>query len=509
MLALPSTSPEGPLRPSNGSDSRRAICRYATPYELKVKSATMTLMQNVRKAHFIGIGGVGMSAVAKLLKDAGVEVTGSDEAVYLPVSEFLAKEGFTVRTPYAAANIPADADLIVIGKNAKLIPETNPEVAAALASGVRVASFPEVLAELVRGKKVLLVAGSYGKSTCAAPLAHCLGRAGLEPSYFIGASPITPESPAKFGSGEYFVIEGDEYPSSNTDPRSKFLHFKPLHALITPLAHDHFNVFPTPESYLKPFADLVPLVSKGLVVATSGALSGEFLKHLARPVVMYGEGGEYTATDIRWGERTRFTLIRKGQTLCELETSLLGEHNIENIVGVAALAFSQKLLSAEELARGVASFKGVRRRMDRRSEGTSIPIYEGFGSSKEKLQNAIAAMKRHFPERRLVVVFEPHTFSWRQSKALPWYDDAFAGAAEVVVYCPPEDGKTTELTTEEIVKRISASGVEAYGFTDTQALLKEFGAALAKNEAVLLSSSGAMGGLIEEIPKLAEEKFPA
>src|SRR3989344_7188360 len=113
-------------------------------------------MLNVKKAHFIGIGGVGMSAVASLLKDVGVEVSGSDEAVSPPVSDFLATRGFAVRTSYAADNIPADADLIVIGKNAKLVPETNPEVAAALSSGKRIASFPEVLTELAENKKVIL-----------------------------------------------------------------------------------------------------------------------------------------------------------------------------------------------------------------------------------------------------------------------------------------------------------------------------------------------------------------
>ncbi len=469
----------------------------------------MSGMQGVRKAHFIGLGGVGMSAVAKLLKDAGAEVSGSDEAIYPPVSSFLTKESFAVRMPYAAKNIPADADLIVIGKNAKLVAETNEEVAAALASGTRVASFPEVLAELAENKKVILVVGSYGKSTCAALLAHCLERAGLEPSYFIGASPLTPESPAQFGTGDYFIIEGDEYPSSNTDPRAKFLHFKPVHALVTPLAHDHFNVFPTPERYLKPFAELVPRVSDGLVMATSGALSGAFLKDLSRPAVTYGPQGEYAATDIAWGERTRFALARGGKALCELETSLLGEHNIENIVGVAALLLSQNILPVEEVVAGVASFRGLRRRLDRKSERTSIPIFEGFGSSYEKMRSALTAMTRHFPERRLVVVFEPHTIGWRSRAALPQYDDAFKGAAEVVVYYPPQDGKTTELTLEEIIGRISGGGVEAYGFTDAEALSKEFSEALASNEVVLISSSGAMGGLIEEIPKLAERKFPA
>ena len=180
-----------------------------------------------KKVHFIGIGGVGMSATAKLLRDTGVIITGSDEEVYPPISTLLDAEAISYNTPYRAANIPADADLIVIGKNAKLVPESNEEVAAALVSGKKVVSFPEVLAELSNDTQTVVVAGSYGKSTMTALLAHCLEDAKLEPSYFIGAVPISPNVNAKKGVGNIFIIEGDEYPSSNTDPRSKFLHYHP------------------------------------------------------------------------------------------------------------------------------------------------------------------------------------------------------------------------------------------------------------------------------------------
>lgn len=460
-----------------------------------------------RKAHFIGIGGVGMSATAKLLKDAGVEVSGSDEAVYPPISTFLEKHGLDYQTPYRASNLPDDADLVVIGKNAKLVPEHNEEVAAALASGKEILSFPDVLARMSAGKENVVVAGSYGKSTSTALLAHVLESAKLEPSYFIGALPVEGAN-AKAGSGNLFVLEGDEYPSSNTDPRSKFLLLQPKHLLITPLAHDHFNVFPTPESYLKPFFELVKLAPQKIVVCTEGALSGELLQKLNTPITYGLHQGEYTAADIVWGETTSFSLMHNGQKIMTLRTALLGEHNIQNIVGVAAFVLSHDLMPPELLAEGVASFKGVQRRLDRKSEQTAIPIFEGFGSSYEKLASAIAAMKQHFPLRRLLVVFEPHTFSWRNKESLKWYDTAFAGAAGVYIFEPPQDGKEAQLSLDEMAAQVARSGIRTKGAHTPDELLAALEADLQQNDCILLSSSGAMGGLIKEVPALCERLFP-
>lgn len=463
-----------------------------------------------KKAHFIGIGGVGMSATAKLLQESGIEITGSDEEVYPPISTFLEQSKLSYKTPYLAENIPADADLIVIGKNAKLIAETNAEVAAAFQSGKTILSFPEVLAALSKEKETIVVAGSYGKSTSAALLSHCLLSAAKDPSYFIGAIPVAMQN-AHIGSGGLFVLEGDEYPASNTDPRAKFLLMHPTHALITPLAHDHINVFPTPADYLAPFKELSSLLPQAgtLVICTEGALSKEFIADLGRPAITYGlTHGEYQARDIVWGEKTTFTITKDGKDIVTVETTQLGTHNIQNIVGVAAFVFSKGLVTPEQFVSAVSSFKGLIRRLDKKSEETSIPIYEGFGSSYEKAQSAIAAMKLHFPSKRLRMVFEPNTISWRARARLSQYDDVFLGAAKVYIFNPPHDGKETELSLEEIVSRVSTAGIEAVGCNTAEEVLNLLEADMTAEDCILLSSSGAMGGLVESIPRLAEKKFP-
>lgn len=476
-----------------------------------------------RKIHFIGIAGAGMSATAKLLRDSGAIISGSDENVYPPVSDFLHAQGIPYRTPYAAENIPPDVDHFVIGKNAKLVPETNAEVAAAHASGLRIASFPELLSEFSHDKKNLVVAGSYGKSTSAALLAHCLETAAvhmgthLDPSFFIGAVPLTPPVSARKGQGNLFVLEGDEYPSSNTDSRAKFLHYRPAHLLITPLAHDHLNVFPTPEDYLRPFQELMtlPPADAAIIVCDDrkkDSLSPAFLTGISRPVITYGlDEGDYHAADVRYDETTRFGLVHGNSLLARVEATQLGAHNVENIIGVAALLCSMKLLPPQRIADAVASFRGVRRRLDRKSDKTSIPIYEGFGSSYDKARSAIAAMRLHFPQRRLIVVFEPHTFSWRNRAGLHWYDDVFDGVAKTYIFEPATQGAAThdQASQAEIVDRVRSSGCDAEPISDPTVAVRSIGNFLSPNDAILLLSSGDLGGLIDLIPAMAEGAFPS
>jgi UDP-N-acetylmuramate: L-alanyl-gamma-D-glutamyl-meso-diaminopimelate ligase len=472
-----------------------------------------------RKAHFIGIAGAGMSAVAKLLMDMGDAVSGSDDGAYPPVTDFLAREGIPYATSYSARNMPADVDFFVIGKNAKLLPAINEEVAAAYDSGKPIYSFPEVLAQISQGKVPIVVAGSYGKSTSAALLVHCLqnlpadasGRG--DPSFFIGAIPVTPPTSAKIGTGKFFVLEGDEYPSSNTDSRSKFLHYRPQHILITPLAHDHINVFPTPTDYIRPFLELMEMFPGDgtLVVCTEGPLSQDFLDGVARPVVTYGlQNGDFQAKNLVVGERTRFALVHDDRDIADMETTQLGMHNIQNMVGVAALLLSQQIASPTEISACMSGFRGVRRRLDNKSHKTTVQIFEGFGSSYDKARSAIAAMKLHFADRRLIVVFEPHTFSWRNRSAVSWYDDAFAGSGKVLIFPPAEQGAGThaQLSHEEIVERVRSTGLDVEAIADVRSAERIIERTLQPSDAILFLTSGNLGGLIETIPRIAELKYP-
>ncbi len=467
------------------------------------------------KAHFIGIAGKGMSATALLLREAGWDISGSDEGFYPPVSTYLEHAHILFSHGYKKENIPADADIIVIGKNAKLVPETNEEVQAAFESGKSVKSFPDVLEELTKETDNIVVAGSYGKSTSTALLAWCLKEAGKDPSYFIGEVTRGFDAHAHRGQGTMFVLEGDEYPSSNWDAQSKFLHYNAQSILLTSATHDHVNIYPTHADYLAPFTQLIAsLPADGLLVANGGE---QYARALADAytgkIVLYSlrDASTWHAANISYGATTTFDLMKAEEKIISLSTTLLGEHNIENIVGISALLLEKGALTREELAHGVASFQGVKRRMELLSPRSSVPVYEGFGSSYEKAKSAIAAMKKHFPERRLVVVFEPHTFSWRNRAALEWYDHVFQGADRVYIYEPASQGKDTheQLSQEEIVARVNASGIDAEAITSPAEALAHLEGELQGTDAVLLLTSGGFDGLLASIPALAEKQFPA
>lgn len=469
---------------------------------------------NISKAHFIGIAGKGMSATALLLRQMGVRITGSDEGFYPPVSDYLKKERIPFAAGYRKENIPADADIIVIGKNAKLQADSNEEVRAAMDSGKRVRSFADVLHDMTRGADTIVAAGSYGKSTCTALLAWCLKAANKDPSYFIGEITNGFDTHAHRGRGPTFVLEGDEYPSSNWDNSSKFLHYNARNVLLTSATHDHINVFPTHADYLAPFRALLgSLPADGLLVACSGEPHARALAADAScPTIFYAldDTAHWHAAGIARGAETSFDLMRGSQTIVRLSTRMLGNHNIENIVGAGAMLLEKELLTPSELKDGIAGFQGVKRRMELLSPASLVPVYEGFGSSYEKARSAIAAVKLHFPDRRLIIVFEPHTFTWRNRAAIAAYDDVFAGASKIYIFEPAAQGAAThaQLTQDDIVARTRAADFDAEAIVDPQEALQRLGGILRADDVVLLLTSGELGGLIRTIPQLAETTYP-
>jgi UDP-N-acetylmuramate: L-alanyl-gamma-D-glutamyl-meso-diaminopimelate ligase len=463
------------------------------------------------RIHFTGLAGAGMSAVALMMRDAGHEVSGSDQDVFPPMSTYVEGLGFPFHRSFDAANLPDSLDVLVLGASAKLGGESNVEVAEARGRGVRVTTFPELVGQATAGRRNTVVAGSFGKSTCTALMAHALREAGHDCGWMIGA--ISPSLPATghWGSAPEVVLEGDEYIVAPDDHRSKFVLYHPRDVLLTSLIHDHVNVFPTFEDYEAPFRELLRLIPiDGLLVAREHPAIRAIAGEASTRIVWYDTApcdGWYSE-EVVFGETTRFVLVGPGGRRLTLSTSLLGEHNIENIIGVAAYLLERELVGEAALARAVASFGGIRRRLDRLTTLSRVPVIEGFGSSYEKARSAIEALLLHYPHKPLTVVFEPHTFSWRSRDAIAWYDTVFAGAARVLVVPPPSHGAQThhQSTFEEILARIAATGIPVEGVR-TAAEAKEALSGLGGGEAVLLLSSGPLLGLPDSLPPVFDELY--
>jgi UDP-N-acetylmuramate: L-alanyl-gamma-D-glutamyl-meso-diaminopimelate ligase len=284
--------------------------------------------------------------------------------------------------------------------------------------------------------------------------------------------------------------------------------------LLTSATHDHINIFPTHADYLVPFRTLLnSLPSHAVLVANSSEPHARALDDEAgRAAVFYAldDKAHWHADNIVHNSAADFDLMRGGEKVVRLSSRLLGNHNIENIVGVGAMLLEKGLLSPEELRAGIMSFMGVKRRMELLSASSAVPVFEGFGSSYEKAKSAIAAIKLHYPHRRLVVVFEPHTFTWRNREAIAAYDDVFSGAAKILIYEPASQGASThaQLTQDEIVARVRRANYDAEAFVDPEEALQSLNGLLQADDVVLLLTSGELGGLIKTIPKLVERKYP-
>ena len=463
------------------------------------------------RVYFLGIAGAGMSALASVLVSEGHEVSGSDDAVFPPVSDYLDRMGIPWRDGFDAAALPAQIDLAIIGSSAKLDLAHNVELAEIARRGVPRYSFAEFLGRHTRGRDNIVIAGSFGKSTLTALAAVLMRAAGRDPGYFIGAVPLDLEATGRGGTDRAFLIEGDEYIVGADDRRSKFLLYHPSTVLITSLVHDHVNVFPTMAAYEAPFRELIDrLPPDGRLLCAHGF---EPLHRLTagREVVWYGAQPcpGYFADRVEIGEVTRFDLVTLGGDRIPLATELLGAHNIENIVGAAALLLERGEIDAAALRAGVARFRGVARRLDKKTTRSRVPVYEGFGSSYEKARSAIEAIALHFPGRPAVVVFEPHTFSWRNAAALAWYDTVFAGVARVLLLAPPQHGAEghAQLGQGEILARVRCAGVSATGVANGEAALADLAATLTGEEVVLLLSSGPLDGLAASLPAMMDERF--
>ena len=309
------------------------------------------------------------------------------------------------------------------------------------------------------------------------------------------------------------VLAGDEYLVGPTDWRTKFVLYHPRDVLLTSLVHDHVNVFPTFADYEAPFRELLRLIpADGQLMAREHPAIRAIAAEAACRIVWYDTDpcDGWHAEGVEFGDVSRFTLVGPGGRRVALATTLLGAHNIENIVGVCSYLLERGLVGEVALARAVASFAGIRRRLDRLTRRSTVPVIEGFGSSYEKARSAIEAMLLHYPTRPLTVVFEPHTFSWRSRDALHWYDTVFGGAARVLIVPPPHHGEAShhQSSFAEILERVAATGVAVEGVETAEAATVAL-SRLAGDVAVLLLSSGPLLGLPDSLPPVFDARYGA
>ena len=388
----------------------------------------------MNKIHILGIAGTFMGGVAALARELGLEVEGSDQAVYPPMSTQLEQLGIELRQGYLAENIGADADPVVVGN---ALSRGNPAVEAVLDDGRRYTSGAQWLAEQVLpGRTTLAVAGTHGKTTTTTVLAFLLQAAGRDPGFLIGGVAEDFGTSARLGGGREFVVEADEYDTAFFDKRSKFVHYRPLVAILNNLEYDHADIFPDVAAIQRQFHHLVRTVPRRGRLVVNG--HDERLREVLAmgcwtPVERFGfdVSFEWSARKLR-DDGGAFAVMHRGDELGIVEWPLLGDHNVLN--GLAALAACAAVgIDVASVMPALASFRSVKRRMEVIGEHAGITVYDDFAHHPTAIATTLAGLRAKVGDARIVVAMEPRSNSMR----LGAHADALAPSldiADVVVF---------------------------------------------------------------------------
>ncbi|HEY5938692.1 MAG TPA: GNAT family N-acetyltransferase [Kofleriaceae bacterium] len=469
------------------------------------------------KVHLIGIGGTGMGAVAGLLAQAGHDVRGSDSAVYPPMSDQLAALGVPVMMPYGASNLAWGPELVVVGN---VHGKDHVEVLAAQELKIPLTSFPAVLGErLIEGKHSIVITGTHGKTTTTSLIAHVLAQAGRDPSLFVGGIPVGLGQGYTLGQGTDFVIEGDEYDTAFFDKGPKFLHYKPRTVVLTSIELDHVDIFPSFDAVKDVFKKLVAIIpADGLLVACAESPEVLALAKLARcPVERYvvqnGEssldsdgvpdGITWWATNLEVGKsgRVAFDVYHKGERFERFESLLVGHHNVANCVA-AIIVCHARGLSPREIQRGVASFAGVRRRQELRGIAGGVVVLDDYAHHPTAVRETLKGLRRRFPKRRLIAVYEPRSATSRRKTFQAEFADALAHADEVIVgkmFDPTKIPAEDRFDPERLALDLHRAGTKATYLPEVETISKQLAESAAPGDVVCVLSSGSFDGLHDKL----------
>ncbi len=388
--------------------------------------------------HILGICGTLMGGIARLAREAGHEVSGSDANVYPPMSTQLAALGIDVKQGYLPRHLEPAPDCVIIGN---ALSRGNPAVEYVLDRGIDYTSGPQWLAEhILRGRWVLAVAGTHGKTTTSSMLAWILEHAGLQPGFLIGGVPHNFGDTARFGAAPFFVIEADEYDSAFFDKRSKFAHYRPRTAILNNLEFDHADIFAdlaAIELQFHHFLRTVP--ASGLIVsnAQDEAIGRVLKRGCWTPVETFGSDSGWAAGPAETD--SGFDIFWRGARQGRLRWGQLGEHNRHNALAAIAAARHAGVTPSAAIA-ALGAFQGVKRRLEVRGTAHGVTVYDDFAHHPTAIATTIAGLRRSLGHARIIAVLEPRSNTMRLGVHQHTLGPSLAGADSALLYAPPDLG---------------------------------------------------------------------
>jgi UDP-N-acetylmuramate: L-alanyl-gamma-D-glutamyl-meso-diaminopimelate ligase len=446
--------------------------------------------------HFIAIGGAAMHNLAIALHNKGYQVTGSDDVIFDPSKSRLEAKGLLPEAfGWFPEKITINLDAIVLGMHAKA---DNPELLKAQELGLTIYSYPEFLYEQSKHKTRVVIGGSHGKTTITSMILHVMHYHNREVDYMVGAQLEGFDVMVKLtDDNDFIVLEGDEYLSSPIDRRPKFHLYQPNIALLSGIAWDHINVFPTFENYVEQFSIFVNSISNG------GSITYNVEDEVVRQVV------ETSENPIRkFAYETPEYAVEDGETLLEtpdgpMPIEVFGKHNLNNLAGAKWIC-QQMGIDEDDFYEAISTFKGASKRLEKIAESNTSVIYKDFAHSPSKVKATTAAVKEQYQDRILAACLELHTYSSLNAEFLKEYQGALEAADVVVVFYSPhalEIKKLEAITHEQIAEAFNRDDLIIY--TNPQEFKDFLFTQDLNNKSLLLMSSGNYGGLdFEEVKVL-------
>ncbi len=442
------------------------------------------------RVHLIAIGGSAMHNMALALHEKGYEVSGSDDEINEPSKTRLAKKGLLPEAiGWFPEKINKNIDAIILGMHARA---DNPELIKAKELGIKIYSYPEFIYEATKEKTRIVIGGSHGKTTITAMILHVLSYNKVNADFMVGAQLEGFDTMVKLTKeAKIAVIEGDEYLASPIDRRPKFHLYKPNIALLSGIAWDHINVFPTFENYVEQFTTFVDLIEpNGSLIYCAED------KELVKVAEVSGKKNNikklsYSVPTNKIVDGTTYLSVNEK----EIPLSIFGDHNLMNLTG-ARLVCNQVGISDEQFYNAIQSFKGAAKRLELIFKNESFNFYKDFAHSPSKLKATTSAVKQQFDKRHIVACMELHTFSSLTEEFLNEYNGAMNTADEAIVYYNPHTiahKKLKPISEEQVLKAFARKDLRV--FTDSKNLTDYLKSKSWKNSVLLMMSSGNFDGV--------------
>jgi UDP-N-acetylmuramate: L-alanyl-gamma-D-glutamyl-meso-diaminopimelate ligase len=448
-----------------------------------------------RHVHILGIAGTFMGGVAALAKAAGFRVTGSDRNVYPPMSDQLSALGIELTQGYGAEQLDDPPDIVVVGNT---MSRGSPVIEAMLDRGIPYASGPQWLAERVlRGRHVLAVAGTHGKTTTSSMLAWILEHAGLEPGFLIGGVPSNFDATARLGTGSCFVIEADEYDTAFFDKRAKFVHYRPQTVILNNLEYDHADIYPDLASIRRQFNQLLRTVPGSGRIIQNGddaEISAVIAEGCWTPRETFSlksrdaDWSSATVVNSSWGE---FAVRRGGSEVANVRWPLLGEHNVRNALAAIAAAHHAGVAPAQAAA-ALGVFRGVKRRMEVRGVFGGVTVYDDFAHHPTAIETTLAGLRARRPDARIIAVVEARSNTMKLGVHAEQLASSLGAADAAWFLNAPELGW-------DLPAALAPLGARAHFAQSVDELVRLLAAAARPGDQILVMSNGGFGGLHEKL----------